>query len=117
MLDVAVPLVFPDYLIAVDTPPVRVDVPNWLPGVPNQLVLPGTHNRLPYLGHAGILFFNGGSGVTKYYEYGRYDRQPKAWCESSRFRMSALTGRGARQMLLCGTPWPESRRCPDNTAP
>jgi hypothetical protein len=25
------------------------------------------------LGHAGILFFNGQSGVTKYYEYGRYD--------------------------------------------
>src|SRR2546426_11538407 len=77
MLDVAVPLVFPDYLIAVDTPPVRVDVPNWLPGVSNQLVLPGTHNRLPYLGHAGILFFKGGSGLTKYYEYGRYDPAAK----------------------------------------
>ncbi|HLL03967.1 MAG TPA: hypothetical protein VK539_25505 [Myxococcaceae bacterium] len=31
---------------------------------------------MPELGHAGVLFINGKTGVTKYYEYGRYD--PKA---------------------------------------
>jgi hypothetical protein len=74
--DVAVPVVFPDYLIMVETPAVTVDVPDWIPGVPNEVVVPKTQNRVPYLGHAGILFFKGATGVTKYYEYGRYD--PKA---------------------------------------
>ena len=72
--DVAVPLVFPDYLIVVDTPPIRVDVPDFLPGIPDDVTIPATRNRLPYLGHAGILFFDGRSGLTKYFEYGRYDR-------------------------------------------
>lgn len=72
MVDVAVPIVFPDYLIRVETPPVRVDVPNWIPGIPNEVVIPSTSHRVPYLGHAGILFFNS-RGLTKYYEYGRYD--------------------------------------------
>lgn len=73
MSDVAVPIVFPDYLIRVDIPRVSVDVPDWIPGIPNHITIPGTTNRVPYLGHAGILFFNG-RGSTKYYEYGRYDR-------------------------------------------
>ena len=74
MSDFAVPIVFPDYLIRVDTPPIHIDVPDWLPNIPNDIRIPGTTNRLPYLGHAGILFFNGRGGLTKYYEYGRYDR-------------------------------------------
>jgi RHS repeat-associated protein len=31
--------------------------------------------RLPGLGHAGILLIDNKSGLTKYYEYGRYDRE------------------------------------------
>ncbi len=77
MPDVAIPLVFPDYLIAVATPPVRVDVPDWLPGVPNEVTIPSSRAKLPYLGHAGVMFFNGRTGMTKYYEYGRYDPAEK----------------------------------------
>lgn len=29
--------------------------------------------RVPYLGHAGILLINDRTGLTRYYEYGRYD--------------------------------------------
>jgi hypothetical protein len=48
-MDVAIPVVFPDY---------RISTPI---------------GRLPWLGHAGLLFIDGRSGRTKYYEYGRYD--------------------------------------------
>jgi len=71
--DVAVPIVFPDYLIGVNTPRVRIDVPDFLPGIPDEITVPATRNRVPYLGHAGILFLKGAGGLTKYYEYGRYD--------------------------------------------
>ncbi|HEX6706562.1 MAG TPA: hypothetical protein VF169_17520 [Albitalea sp.] len=74
--DVAVPIVFPDYLITVDTPDVEVAVPDALPWVdilPSKIKLPRTHQKLPLLGHAGILFIDGRSGLTRYYEYGRYD--------------------------------------------
>ena len=30
--DVVIPIVFPDYLIAVNTPPTRIEVPDLLPG-------------------------------------------------------------------------------------
>jgi len=72
--DIAIPIVFPDYLIAAGTPEVPIDVPDFLPGVPNIITFPAIKKKLPYLGHAGILFINGTSGLTKYYEYGRYDR-------------------------------------------
>lgn len=49
--DGVIPIVFPDY---------RISTPI---------------GRLPGLGHAGVLFFHGGKGTTKYYEYGRYDTQ------------------------------------------
>jgi hypothetical protein len=73
--DVAVPVVFPDYLIEVDTPPVSVPVPDTLPWfdiLPNRVDIPKTKNKVPYLGHAGILFIDGRAGVTEYYEFGRY---------------------------------------------
>ncbi len=76
-MDVAVPIVFPDYLIAVNTPPVTLQMPHIGHGLdffPNVVRIPGTNNRLPELGHAGILIINGANGLTKYYEYGRYDR-------------------------------------------
>lgn len=75
MPDIAIPIVFPDYLIAVNTPKTKIKVPDVIPGFdlfPDSIVIPETKNKLPELGHAGILFINGASGTTKYYEYGRY---------------------------------------------
>jgi len=74
--DVVIPIVFPNYLIAVDTPPIDVDLHIHIPGLPTHVKIPPLHERVPYLGHAGAAFFDGRTGVTKYYEYGRYD--PKA---------------------------------------
>ena len=75
--DVAIPVVFPDFLIRVDTPPVQIGVPDLpfidIPRVPDRINVPGSRQKVPYLGHAGALFFEGVSGTTKYYEYGRYD--------------------------------------------
>lgn len=68
-MDIAVPIVFPDYLIAVPTPRHRVN----LPGDHFDFTIPATHNRVPELGHAGVLFVRGANGLSKYYEYGRYD--------------------------------------------
>ncbi|MFN7925617.1 MAG: hypothetical protein U0Q16_36290 [Bryobacteraceae bacterium] len=75
MPDVAIPLVFPDYLIAVVDHDVKVNLPS-LPSIPGMPPLPKSvtiPHKVPYLGHAGVLFINGKTGVTKYYEYGRYD--------------------------------------------
>jgi len=75
MPDIAIPIVFPDYLIAVNTPPQSFEVPDLIPGfdiLPERVTVPSTKNKLPELGHAGILFINGKTGTTKYYEYGRY---------------------------------------------
>ncbi len=75
MPDIAIPIVFPDYLIAVNTPKTRVTIPDFLPGfdlLPDEVDVPKTNNTLPELGHAGILFINGENGTTKYFEYGRY---------------------------------------------
>ncbi|HYP74353.1 MAG TPA: hypothetical protein VER12_00270 [Polyangiaceae bacterium] len=71
--DVAIPVVFPDYLIMVETPAVNID----LPGRALDFKIPKSKNRVPYLGHAGILFINGRTGLTKYFEYGRYDPAAK----------------------------------------
>lgn len=79
-MDVIIPIVFPDYLIGVNTPEIKVDVPDWLDDTglfPDTVTVPSTQNKVPELGHAGILFINGASGLTKYYEYGRYDRANK----------------------------------------
>jgi hypothetical protein len=72
-VDAAVPIVFPDYLIAVPRPEIRVDVPDFVPWLPNEIVVRRETYRVPDLGHAGILFLQGSNGLTKYYEYGRYD--------------------------------------------
>lgn len=79
-MDVAIPLAFPDYLIAVETPQQVINVPDLLPFVdilPDRIVIKEQKTKLPYLGHAGVLFFKGSTGLTKYYEYGRYDRAAK----------------------------------------
>jgi hypothetical protein len=36
---------------------------------------PELQDRWSGLGHAGVFFINGRSGLTKYYEYGRYDKK------------------------------------------
>lgn len=75
MPDIAIPIVFPDYLIAVNTPKTRLSIPDLLPGIdilPDNIEIPKTENKFPELGHAGVLFINGSNGVTKYFEYGRY---------------------------------------------
>ncbi|MFD1215131.1 hypothetical protein [Microbulbifer celer] len=75
MPDIAIPIVFPDYTIAVNTPRARIKIPDLLPGIdilPDDIEIPETRNKVPELGHAGILFINGSTGTTKYFEYGRY---------------------------------------------
>jgi hypothetical protein len=70
MDDIAIPIVFPAYLIAVPRP--GVDLPAFMNTWGIQDIKPKTE-RVPDLGHAGILFIRGSDGLTKYYEYGRYD--------------------------------------------
>jgi hypothetical protein len=75
MSDCVFPLVFPDYLIAVPRPSIKIDLPDFLPF--DDVIedfLDDKTTKVPELGHAGVLFINdrGKTGVTKYYEYGRY---------------------------------------------
>jgi hypothetical protein len=71
-MDVVIPIVFPDYRIAVNTPNFTIDI---LPRVDfDNLTIPPTNNRVAELGHAGVLFIDGTTGTTKYFEYGRYDK-------------------------------------------
>lgn len=82
MPDVLIPIVFPDYKITVQTPAAKVTVPDYLPFVdifPNEIRVPHTKNKISNLGHAGVLFINGKTGTTKYYEYGRYDPEKLGW--------------------------------------
>lgn len=70
--DYLIPLVFPDYKIHVE---LRNSYTEWLkeysPEFLNKYI--GEDGvKVPYLGHAGVLLINGQSGITKYYEYGRY---------------------------------------------
>jgi hypothetical protein len=76
-MDIVIPIVFPDYLIAVNTPPIEIQLPHKFLGrdvFPPMIRIPGTNNKLPELGHAGVLMIDGEHGTTKYFEYGRYDR-------------------------------------------
>ncbi|MCP4295318.1 MAG: hypothetical protein GY786_06905 [Proteobacteria bacterium] len=82
MSDLLVPIVFPDYKITLETPAVVVQVPDYLPFVdifPDEIRVPHTLNKISDLGHAGVLVINGRTGVTKYYEYGRYDPTKLGW--------------------------------------
>ena len=60
--DFLIPLVFPDYEITVDEEQQK-----------SFLGFSFTEKiKIPLLGHAGVLLVNGETGLTKYYEYGRY---------------------------------------------
>ena len=67
-MDTVIPIVFPDYLIAVTTARTQVDLVPWFTFDDFTI----GKQSAPMLGHAGVLFFNS-AGTTKYYEYGRYD--------------------------------------------
>lgn len=103
--DVAIPIVFPDYRIQVDTPEFAFNVPDLLPGVnvlPARLSIPAYQQRVPYLAHAGILFIDGSRGSTRYFEYGRYDRAALGRVQSrpiSNVKLSQ-SGRPTRISLL-----------------
>ena len=71
-MDTVIPIVFPDYLIALNTPRTKVDILPWVDF--DSFWIPATKSKVAELGHAGVLFINGTSGKTKYYEYGRYDK-------------------------------------------
>ncbi|MDE8602975.1 hypothetical protein M3I01_008565 [Marinomonas sp. RSW2] len=73
-MEVLIPIVFPDYRVTVEVKKEEVDV---LPWVTFDNFSFKYKDKISNLGHAGILFINGRSGVTKYYEYGRYDPQKK----------------------------------------
>ncbi len=75
MKDILIPIVFPEYQITVDTPRAEVDLLPWVDF--DNFTIPKSHQKLSNLGHAGILIVNGNSGITKYYEYGRYDHPEK----------------------------------------
>ncbi|WP_018694566.1 hypothetical protein [Algicola sagamiensis] len=71
MKDIIIPIVFPDYKITVNIPQTKVDLLPWTDI--DNFTIPRSSQKFSNLGHAGILFINGSSGVTKYYEFGRYD--------------------------------------------
>lgn len=77
-MDIVAPIVFPDYLITVEQPAMEFEVPDLIPKYdvfPKHVRIPGRKFSVPELGHAGVLFMDGSNGTTKYYEYGRYDRE------------------------------------------
>lgn len=71
MNDIIIPIVFPDYKITVDTPKKDIDLLPWVSF--DNFSIPKSKQQVSNLGHAGILLINGVSGLSKYYEYGRYD--------------------------------------------
>lgn len=70
-MDIVIPIVFPDFKVAVEIQKTKVDVFPWSSF--DDFHIPSYKDRISNLGHAGILFINGKVGTTKYYEYGRYD--------------------------------------------
>lgn len=71
-MDVVIPIVFPGYKIAVEVPRTEVDVFPFFEW--DDFTVRARKEKLSNLGHAGVLFINGETGLSKYYEYGRYDR-------------------------------------------
>ncbi len=70
-MDIVIPIVFPDYKVAIEIQKTKVDVFPWTTF--DDFHIPAYQDRVSNLGHAGILFINGKTGTAKYYEYGRYD--------------------------------------------
>lgn len=99
MKDLIIPIVFPDYKITVEIPETNIDIIPWFEF--DNITTPASKQRLENLGHAGVLLVDGKSGVTKYYEYGRYDspglgvvqsvRLPNAKTDSNGVVINSLT--------------------------
>jgi len=70
-MDIVIPIVFPDYKIAVEVQKTKVGVFPWVEF--DNFSIPSYKDKISNLGHAGVLFINGKNGITRYYEYGRYD--------------------------------------------
>jgi len=70
-MDIVIPIVFPDFKINVEVQKIKVDVFPWVEF--DNFSIPSYKDKISNLGHAGVLFINGKNGITKYYEYGRYD--------------------------------------------
>lgn len=70
MKDVVIPIVFPEYKISVEVKPKSIDIIPWVTW--DNFETPKLKQKFEDLGHAGVLFINGETGTTKYYEYGRY---------------------------------------------
>lgn len=69
--DIVIPIVFPDYKITVELQRTKVDIFPWVDF--DNFTTPKFKEKVSNLGHAGVLFINGLTGATKYFEYGRYD--------------------------------------------
>jgi hypothetical protein len=102
-LDILIPIVFPDYLIAVPVPK-KISVLPWFTF--DDVVLPRRTERLPNLGHAGALLVNGRSGLTKYFEYGRYDKAGLGQVQG----LSVPNGKVAEGKVLPGSLVPALRK-------
>jgi hypothetical protein len=72
-MDVVIPIVFPDYRITVQVQRLKVDIFPWVEF--DNFETPSYEDGISNLGHAGVLFIDGATGATKYYEYGRYDKR------------------------------------------
>ena len=70
-MDIVIPIVFPDFKILVEVQKTKVDAFPWVDF--DNFTIPSFKEKISNLGHAGVLFINGRTGTTKYYEYGRYD--------------------------------------------
>lgn len=70
MKDVVIPIVFPEYKITVEVKSKPVDIIPWVKW--DNFKTPKFKRKFEDLGHAGVLFIDGETGTTKYYEYGRY---------------------------------------------
>lgn len=70
-MDIVIPIIFPDYKVTIEIQKTKVDIFPWVDF--DNFTIPAYKDKVSNLGHAGILFINGKNGVTKYYEYGRYD--------------------------------------------
>lgn len=71
MSDVVIPIVFPEYRVTVAVPAASFDLFPFIDF--DNFKTPAYKDKFSDLGHAGVLFINGSTGLTKYYEYGRYD--------------------------------------------
>ena len=71
MTDIIIPIVFTEYKVTVDTPNFEFDLFPWTDF--ENISIQQSSQKVPNLGHAGILLIESQTGKTKYYEYGRYD--------------------------------------------